>query len=166
MNGKVDLESWHEIYSLIHRYARAVDRIDPELGRTIFHADATADYGDFYKGSGYGAIETICETHKTLLSHSHQITTVNISIDGDRAGSEAYHFAMTRVRKDDKLMHSTFLGRYIDRWSRRQGRWGIEHRQVLRDLDEVREVVPLTLEGIAPRDKSCPSYAVLSWPGR
>jgi hypothetical protein len=161
MTTPVDFQAWHEIHSLIHRYARAVDRIDAELGYSIFHPDATADYDDFYKGTARGAIDAICETHRGLLAHSHQITTVNIAIDGERAGSEACHFATIRAQVDGKLVHSTFLGRYVDRWSRRDGRWAIDHRQVLRDLDETREIIPVTSES-APRDPTCPSYAALA----
>lgn len=149
------------ITDLIHRYCRAVDRIDAELGYTIFHEDATADYGEFYNGGGRGAIDAICESHRHCVTHSHQITTVSIAIDGDRAGSEAYHVAAIRMMAEDRLMQVTVWGRYLDRWALRDGRWAIEHRQVLRDLDEIREVTPMSTQPVL-RDKTCPSYAFLN----
>lgn len=151
-----------EIEALIHLYCRAVDRIDPELGHKIFHADATADYGPFYQGTGYGAIDAVCESHRHLVVHSHQITTTRIEIDGNRAGSEAYHFAGVRMIAGDKLMQITVWGRYLDRWSRRDGRWGIDHRRVLLDMDEISEVTPLTSTVTAERSPACPSYAFLA----
>ena len=150
-----------ELATLIHRYSRCVDRIDEALGHSLFHADATADYGDFYQGSGRGAIDAICESHRQLVSHSHQITTTTIVIAGDRAGSEAYHIAAIRMMTQGKLMQVTVWGRYLDTWSRRDGKWGIEHRQVLCDLDELREVTPLTPQ-VLPRSRECVSYAVLN----
>src|SRR5579863_1018399 len=149
-----------QIETLIHQYCRSVDRIDEELGHSIFHADATANYGDFYRGSGFGAIDAICESHRHLVRHSHQITTTTIAIDGDRAGSEAYHIAAIRMMATGKLMQVTVWGRYLDTWSRRGGQWGIDHRQVLRDLDEIREVMPLS-PGVPLRGRDCPSYTVL-----
>lgn len=52
------------ITELIHRYYRAMDRIDETLGHSIFHPDATADYGDFFRGDGYGAIDVVCKSHR------------------------------------------------------------------------------------------------------
>ena len=156
-----DLIDRQQIVELIHRYARCVDRIDEALGHSVFHPDATADYGDFYQGSGFGAIDAICESHRHLLTHSHQITTTTIEVAGDRAASEAYHLASVRMMAGETLMQVTVWGRYLDRWSRRDGRWGIDHRQVIRDFDEIRPVTPLTSEQTARRDKDCPSYALL-----
>ena len=165
--GAVALRELHdrqEIETLIHRYCRSVDRIDAELGHSIFHPDATADYGDFYQGTGRGAIDAICESHRLLVAHSHQITTTTIVIDGNRAGSEAYHFAAVRMEAEGKLMQVSVWGRYLDTWSKRNGAWGIDHRLVVRDLDEFREVTPLT-PGVPERSKDCPSSSVLL-PGR
>lgn len=151
----------HEITDLIYRYCRAVDRIDPELGKSIFHSDATANYGTFFKGSGHGVIDAVCESHRFCIVHSHQVTNVSIALDGDRAGSEAYHIAVIRMAVEGALKQVTVWGRYIDTWSRRDGRWAIDHRLVAYDLDEVRDVTPMTAEAAPARDRNCPSYAVL-----
>lgn len=156
-----ELIDQRSIEKLIHRYCRAVDRIDPALGHSIFHPDATADYGSFFQGSGYGAIDAVCESHRRCVVHSHQITTTSIEINGDRAGSEAYHIAAVRMMAGDRLMQVTVWGRYLDSWSRRNGRWGIDHRQVVLDLDEIREAAPMTQTVTAQRSIECTSYAVL-----
>jgi hypothetical protein len=52
-------------------------------------------------------------------------------------------------------------GRYIDRWSRRDGVWGLDHRTVIRDFDEIREVTPMADHQRGRRDRDDPSYAVL-----
>jgi len=58
----------------------------------------------------------------------------------------------------------TIWSRYIDRWSRRAGRWGLDKRIAIRDFDEIREVVPLGDHDAGRRDRSDPSYAVLKDP--
>src|SRR5215831_15091122 len=79
------------ITDLIYRYCRAVDRLDVELGHSVWHEDGYADYGkDVYQGSGRGAIDHICAQHQHTLHHSHQVSNIVISLNGDEAGSESY----------------------------------------------------------------------------
>lgn len=147
-----------EIAELIYRYCRAVDRLDSALGHSIWHADGTADYGaDYYQGPGQGVIDRICRDHGGLLHHSHQVTNILIELDGDAAGSESYCFANLRMKRGEALTQMTVWTRYIDRWSRRDGCWGIDHRQAVRDFDEVREVTPMSDPQIARRGADDPS---------
>ena len=150
------------ITDLIYQYCRAVDRLDIPLGHSIWHDDAMADYGaDFYQGKGRGAIDHICAQHRRTLHHSHQVSNILIELDRDRAGSEAYAIASLRAYRDEKLFQMTIWGRYVDRWSRRNGRWGLDHRLAIRDFDEIREVTPLQHHDVARRDRSDPSYGAL-----
>lgn len=150
------------ITELIYTYCRAVDRIDVELGHSIWHDDGVADYGaTYYQGLGKGVIDLICDSHKGLLSHSHQVANILIALDGDRAGSESYVTGTMRLVRDGKPMHMGVWGRYLDRWERRGGRWGLVRREVVFDHDEIREVTPMGREP-APRDRSDPSYAFLA----
>jgi hypothetical protein len=157
------LEDHRAITDLIYRYCRAVDRLDVPLGHSIWHEDGTADYGEsVYQGNGRGAIDFICAQHKKTLHHSHQVTNILIDLNGDAAGSESYCMAALRVRRGEKLLQMTIWTRYIDRWSRRNGLWGLERRIAIRDFDEAREVVPLGDYNVGRRDRSDPSYAVLN----
>jgi hypothetical protein len=149
------------ITDLIYRYCRAVDRIDHELGYSIWHEDAIADYGTIYQGSGRGVIDLICSQHKHLLSHSHQVSNILIELDGDRAGSESYVTANLRLQAGEQLKQITVWGRYIDQWSRRNGRWGIDKRVVIRDFDEFRDATAMSPLDEGKRDRSDASYAVL-----
>lgn len=40
----------------IYRYCRAMDRMDAELGYTIWHDDGAADYQEVYQGSAHGLL--------------------------------------------------------------------------------------------------------------
>ena|SRR5450756_1680780 len=151
-----------EITDLIYRYCRSVDRLDVLLGHSIWHKDAIADYGEtFYKGDGRGVIDLICANHRKTLCHSHQVSNILIDLDGDRAGSESYVTATLRVRRGGRMMQMTVWSRYIDSWSRRDGRWGLDKRSAIRDFDEVREVTAMADHDVGRRDRTDPSYVVL-----
>jgi hypothetical protein len=150
------------ITDLIYRYCRAVDRIDHELGYTLWHEDSVADYGEgVYHGSGRGFIDFVCAQHRRTLGHSHQVTNIIIELDGDRAGSEAYVTANLRVEQGGQLRQISVWGRYLDQWSRRNGRWAIDRRISIQDFDEVRPVIAQAQHDRGRRDHSDPSYAVL-----
>lgn len=146
----------------IYRYCRAMDRIDRELGYSIWHEDGTADYGkDVFQGTGRGFIDHVCAQHRRLLTHSHQVTNIIIELDGDRAGSESYVSATLRLERDGQLLQMVVLSRYIDTWSRRDGRWAIDHRLTIIDMDEIREITPMKDHARGSRDRNDPSYSVL-----
>lgn len=150
------------ITDLIYRYCRAMDRIDHELGYSIWHEDGTADYGaDVFQGTGRGFIDHVCQQHAQTLNHSHQIGNIIIELAGDKAASESSVTANLRVQNGDRLMQISVWSRYIDTWSKRAGQWGIDHRLSIIDFDEIREVRPLHPETRGARDRSDPSYTVL-----
>ncbi len=150
------------ITDLLYRYCRAMDRVDHELGYALWHEDGVADYGEqVFQGSGRDFIDHVCRQHQQLINHSHQITNIIIELDGDRAGSESYAFANLRMEREGKLLQFSVWSRYVDEWSKRNGRWGIDRRVAIIDMDEVREVQPMSRGDRWTRDTSDPSYQVL-----
>lgn len=149
------------ITDVIYRYCRAVDRIDPELGYSIWNEDAVADYGAIYQGDGRGVIDLICSQHQHLLYHSHQVSNILIELDGDTAGSEAYVTANLRLQAGKQLKQISIWARYIDQWSRRNGRWGIDKRTVIVDFDEIRDATAMGQASAGHRDRTDPSYIAL-----
>ena len=150
------------ITDLIYRYCRSMDRMDAELGYSIWHEDAQVDFEGFYQGSGRDYIDTACKMHRRFLAHSHQVTNIIIELDGDRAVSESYVTATLRLMQREQLRQLTVWGRYIDTWSRRKGRWGIDTRYQINDLNELRDVVPASSQARTARDRNDASYAALS----
>ncbi|MFV9431606.1 nuclear transport factor 2 family protein [Rhodococcus aetherivorans] len=149
------------IMEQIYRYCRSVDRLDVPLGHSVFHEKSYVDYGPgVYKGDGRGVIDYICQAHSEFLSHSHQVSNILIDIDGDRAGSEAYVTATLRTGDPARPREIRVYGRYIDSWSRREEKWGIDRRDVVIDFDSVSEVSPVQTEVRGTRDQSDPSYQV------
>ena len=60
-----------------------------------------------------------------------------------------------------KVFRHTFQARYVDRWSRREGRWAIDARECLVDLGTLAEVSELPGSPRSRRDATDPSHEVL-----
>lgn len=149
------------IMDKIYRYCRSVDRLDIEVGYSVFHEDATADFGASYVGTGRGWIDWCCKEHLNFLHHSHQVTNIIIELDGEKAGSESYVFATLRRQDGDKVIQHEFWARYIDQWSKRDGEWGIDSRYCIVDYGTQREVEPMGGDPRSTRDHSDLSYTAL-----
>ena len=160
----VELREWldrSQITEALYTYCRAVDRVDRELGYSIWNEGAQVDYGEaIFVGPARGVIDHICDSHLQGIAHSHQIANVIIRLDGDRAFSEAYVNSAMRMMHEGELLQVNTRGRYLDRWSRRDGRWGIDRRVFVNDFDEVRRAVPGSIPPRLTLDRSDLSYAL------
>jgi hypothetical protein len=142
----------------LYQYCRAVDRLDAPLGYSVWHEEGTADYGPMFQGTGRGFIDWVIEQHRGLEAHSHQITNILIELDGHEGSSEAYVSATLRLRRAGRRLQVDVRGRYLDRWSWRDGRWAILHRRYVHDFDHVQEVTASEIEGWGRRDRQDASY--------
>ena len=129
-----DLAAKDEIRAQIYNYARGLDRMDKELATRVWHADGTADYPGSYEGTGAGFVDWVWPLHETMTAHSHQITNVLIEVDGDTAVSEAYVMASLHTQTADGATTPLVRSRYADTWSKRDGRWAIDHRIAITDF--------------------------------
>ena len=153
-----ELLAEREIRRALVDYCRAIDRFDQALGRTVWHPGATVDYVGIFTGAAEAFMEWIWETHADFEAHSHQITNLTVVLDGDRASSEAY--VTVRLRLASRRADIVSSARYLDRWSRRNGRWAIEHRVFVRDVYSVYEFSEAT-PATSRRDGDDLSYGVL-----
>lgn len=145
-----------EIREVLHRYCRANDRGDSQLLSTVFHDDAVDDHGA-YLGDIPGFISHVERMFhedtpfgtSALQNMQHSLGTINIELDGDTAYSEAY-FVSTPITHPDEQGRVTIapmLGRYLDRFERRNGDWRIAQRRVVKDVRDVRVVENDPTEG-------------------
>ncbi|MFT3864977.1 MAG: nuclear transport factor 2 family protein [Solirubrobacterales bacterium] len=150
------------IRAQLHNYCRAMDRRDDALARAVWHEDGTADYGaEVFQGRGRDFVDQVSRNHLRRAAHSHQIATIGIEVDGERAASEAYATVRLVTEGADGVTEERYVGRYLDRWSRREGRWAIDHRRWVLDFGELDRPVATPLAGDGARDPGDPSYAVL-----
>ena len=152
----------HAITKQVYSYCRAMDRMDVELGYSVWHDDGEADYGEaIFRGTGHGFIDFVTNAHAAMIAHSHQVSNVLVEVDGDRAASESYVTAALRFEDDEGLKENIIRGRYLDRWSYRDGRWAVDRREFIHDFNDVRLIENEGQPSTSARDRSDRSYAVL-----
>ena len=153
------------ITEALYRYCRSMDRMDRDLALGCWHEGATVDYVDIFQGTGSGFVEWVWTAHQPMLRHSHQITNILVEVTGDRACSEAYVTAVLWAGPESRPVEIVTRGRYLDAWSRRDGRWAIDRRIYLTDLMSTTPLPDTALAAVsAPshRDTDDPSYALFS----
>ncbi len=158
------LAAKQEISEAIFRYCRGVDRMDRALTLSVWHPGGGADYTPWYNGDAAGLIDWLWPAHATTAGHTHQVSNVLIELDGGRAVSESYFTAVLRLeRPDGRLVDRIVRGRYLDVWSHREGRWAIEQRRVVQDLESVSDVrTTATSDGATRRGPDDPSYSLFA----
>ncbi|MEE8165837.1 MAG: nuclear transport factor 2 family protein [Myxococcota bacterium] len=127
-------------YDTLMRYARGVDRCDPELVRSTYHPDAYDDHGG-YQGDANGFIEWVKPTVMENFSCTmHKLGNVLIEIDGEQAFAETYAVAH-HVQADQETPSDLIMGvRYIDRLEQRRGEWKIAHRVMSFEWERTLEI--------------------------
>jgi hypothetical protein len=153
------LEAEREIRRVLHCYCRSMDRIDAELGYSVWHEDGLVDYGPIFSGTGRAFIDWVCDYHRTLDAQFHQISNILIDVQNEHAGSETYVTSTHLFRQSGRQILRTIRGRYVDSWSRRSGRWAIDKRLYLHNFDFAQDVVAEM--GWGSRDRTDPSNEIL-----
>ena len=157
-----------EIRDVLCRYCRGLDRMDKEMAYSVWHADATANYHDIYQGTGRGFIDWVWVAHEAMERHSHQITNVLTQVDGDQAVSEAYvtMAGWSKPSDNGKQTEIISIGRYLDRWSFRDNKWAIDHREFVTDTHTMRDLAKAPVSDKSTRDMTDASFSFIEkYPG-
>jgi ketosteroid isomerase-like protein len=114
-----------EIFDALLRYTRGVDRADKELMKSAYHPDGFDEHG-----VADGDPEKFCSWAigwhgEHQRSHQHIITNHTVELDGDTAHGETYFIFWGDNREGPPTLA---FGRYIDRFEKRDGKWGVAHR--------------------------------------
>ena len=120
-----------ELYELVVCLAHAVDRADEELFLSCYHPDGFDDHGSFRGGPKAFAEFLQDGTLNPAVQVGpvqHSITNAVFEVEGDVAYGHAY-CEVRRTLPDGTIQRD--LGRYVDRFERRDGSWKIAHRRVL-----------------------------------
>ncbi len=122
-----ELEARTAIEDCLKRFARAVDRQDWALARTLYHDDAFDDHG-FFKGAADAFLAHIAKMHAEQEHSMHFNTNVLIEFQAaDRAFVETYVLVLQRFR--DRRV--TASARYLDRFEKRKDEWRVAHRTLV-----------------------------------
>ncbi len=120
------------IHELIMAQARAADRRDAALLKSVWHDDATVDVG-FFNGSISGYPEALFAATAGLFRVYHSIANEWVEVQGETAVAESYVIAFTTTPTPTGGSDALVGGRYLDRFERRNGIWKCSHRQFVMD---------------------------------
>ncbi len=153
-----------EIYECLVRQSRGTDRGDRELFLSGFHADSVVTAGPFV-GSPADLYDWAAKFQADMYTATfHKLHQMSCDIEGDTAHAETYYlFVGCLTGGESNLLAG---GRYVDRFERRGGVWGMIMRN---NYVEWTSVVPamasplgdipgLELNGMPARDRHDASY--------
>lgn len=140
------------------RYARGVDRADWDAVRDTYHADAYDDHGD-YKGDIDGFIAFARERVGFMPQAMHFLGQCYAEFASDTVAIVETHFMTCHTldpetqkkygagRDGDGPVQLSHIGRYVDRFEKRDGAWKTAYRIVVFEttrlaLDEVPPIKP------------------------
>jgi hypothetical protein len=134
--GPVEITALHHvldrqaIWDCLVRYARGVDRLDPELIRSAFWPDAHDSHG-VMSGSPEEFLTKWLPTQADRETGQHFLANHTVDLHPDVAHAETYFMASMKDVGSDALR--IVAGRYVDRFERRDGSWRIADRVVVLD---------------------------------
>lgn len=148
-----------QIQHVMAKWCRAVDRLDYDGIRAVFHPDAIDTHGA-YNGGVDGLVDWIRNRHSNIPFSMHAVSNMLIEFAGpDLALVETYVRTTQRYPADareklDQLaggkagareggMDLMTCSRYVDRFERRQGEWRIAARTLVADW---KQFVPVPAE--------------------
>ena len=129
------LKDRQAIYDCLMRYSRGVDRLDVDLLKSAYHADATDDHGIF-NGNAWEFAEFIGPFDASIgvQQQTHRVDHALIEfVSTNEARVESYNLTFIDAETDDGMAAAIVGGRYLDRFERRSGEWKIAHRLYVMD---------------------------------
>ncbi len=158
-----------EIRRQLALYARSVDRRDWEAVRGCYFPDAE-DWHGSYRGGRDGFIDWVSARHAETRRSVHFLGNVHVEwLSPDSALVETYFMALRREADPQdsggRSRDDTVIGRYLDHFERRAGRWAVVAREVVYDLTRTSWAEgdePAMAGQLGRRDSGDPFYAMLA----
>ena len=155
-----------DIYDLLMRFSRGVDRGDYDLARSVYHHDAL-DHHTGFDGTATEFMDWFRGASAGLGAVHHMLGNFMVEIRGDRAVSEVYGILTMRGEDVNNARFNMTTGfRYVDRLERRAGVWGITERWVVRDWQRSDMGALMPKEALGPdgkRGRDDPLYEALAY---
>ena len=125
------LSDLEEIRDLAVRYCQGLDREDRDLLRSAFWPDATDDHGWLFEGNAWEFIDAVLPRRERVRPTQHCVMNHRVSFDADgsTATGEAYCVAFQFRHALQGEAARIVVGRYLDKYERREGEWRIGHRR-------------------------------------
>lgn len=114
-----------DIWAVILKYARGIDRLDRDMVRSCYWDDAIDDHHGYVGSPDYFIDVTFAGARATSIVQHHGLSNHVCEIDGDDAHCETYY---TFIGNNIEPPHLLSMGRYIDHLQRRDGVWKYANR--------------------------------------
>ena len=133
-----------EILNLLAVRASAADRFDPDLMRACHPPDATDNHGTF-RGRMYDFIANLEKQQNSgprCLSKLHVLGNALFEFKGGDVFVETYHVAHETFVDEKGATDYRIGGRYLDTFRQIEGRWLIQHRDIVYDWSRIDGATP------------------------
>jgi hypothetical protein len=179
-----------EIQNVLGTYCRAIDRLDVELLKSIYHPDGTDNHGP-YAASAHEFADIIVKRLKAAVNYGfHTVTHSVIDVHGLYATAESYYYGYHTVGPgydkiaeffgkqyaDEQVRNGKIgqtheyvaAGRYLDVLEKRKGKWKILHRSITNEWGQcqptnlISEGEPGRFRLPGARDRSDPVYGLIA----
>jgi hypothetical protein len=145
LQRKVDyLYDRQQILDCVYRYARGIDRHDPDIVLKAYHPDALDEHGDVVNEISKFAEWANALHDERFGLHLHNITTHNCEIEGDIAHAESYVLFGLALADGTEVWFGG--GRYLDRLEKRNEEWKIALRRTMVDWMFAGDAYPFKTE--------------------
>jgi hypothetical protein len=121
-----------DLHEVMARYCRGIDRADEDILLSVWHEDATVDYG-FMKGSAREFCRQMTAINEDIIRTIHCVSNELFEVNGDKASGESYLFSITTRRMNGQETDTLMGGRYLDRFEKRNEEWRLSHRTLVID---------------------------------
>ena len=132
-----ELAAKQAITEVLHRYCRAMDRMDRPLALSCWHPGGTDEHTPMFSGFASDFIDWVFALHAPMILTRHVLSNILIEVDEDQAWSESYWTVLLRMNRGGKVVDIWGGGRYIDHHRYSDGRWAFVHRRSVHDWDRV-----------------------------
>jgi ketosteroid isomerase-like protein len=142
-----------ELQELVYLYARAADRHDYTLMRSLYTDDAIDDHGSMFYGSADEYVKWLPSILETWDSTLHSVCNTLFAVDGDVGEGEVYKITYHRTKSapQDEVISG---GRYLDKYRRcADGKWRFTHRRLVQNWTWKR---PASAAGFIPSPPGTP----------
>ena len=176
------------IENVLGTYCRAIDRLDLEMLKSVYHPDGFDDHGAMKLNAHEFAEKVIEKMRDVCIYGMHTVTQTVIDVEGDKATSEAYYVGLHITESGEAAIEKFFGpryleeqrragnlgrrhqyicgGRYLDVLHKRDGQWRIYHRKMTNEFaicqpeSENSEGIPGAFFTGSSRDRKDPFYSL------
>lgn len=141
------IEDEFKIRALVETWALARDSGDWDRLLAVWHVGGTMS-ATWFEGSAVDFVAHSKAAWAKGVNVTHTLGGVMIDVVRDRAVAQTRMMITQRTHLDGQEVDVMCVGRFVDFFSNRNGRWGLDARKLIYENDRIVPVVP---ESLSPK---------------